>query len=217
MGWAARGLWSVFRFVSAFGLLSRRVRDSTDWNHDTRKYAQSHFLALTRFPFIFSIVVTKEVLGYTKALSIKLQGRYVDVVRAYNDVIFVQEVLESARKDVESFHTRIYTVALAIARKVNVNESTPRTTDRKVNVNESTPRTTYRQGHRCNAPLSSPPEYFKRQLTIPALDHLISEISEWFSFSKTLSQILKLLPSSVAESKEELTQHKKLNFLHFAS
>ena len=43
------------------------IKDSTDWNH-----AQSHLLALTRFPFVFSLVVTKEVLGYTKALGIKL-------------------------------------------------------------------------------------------------------------------------------------------------
>ena len=46
-----------------------QIKDSTDWNHDTRRDAQSHFLALTTFPFIFSLVLTKEVLGYTKALS----------------------------------------------------------------------------------------------------------------------------------------------------
>ena len=39
------------------------------WNQDTRKNAQSHFLALTWFPFIFALTITKEVLGYTKALS----------------------------------------------------------------------------------------------------------------------------------------------------
>ncbi len=74
------------------------MKDSTqsEWNNDTRKVAQSFFLALTRFPFLISLVVTKEVLGYTKALSIKLQGRYVDVVRAFKDVTFVQETLRSA-------------------------------------------------------------------------------------------------------------------------
>ena len=94
-----------------------QIKDSTDWNLDTRRDAQSHFLALTTFPFIFSLVVTKEVLGYTKTLSIKLQGRYVDIVIAHNDVSFVKQVLESARRDVESFHTRIYAAALAIAGK----------------------------------------------------------------------------------------------------
>ena len=130
---------------------------------------------------------------YTKALSIKLQGRYVDIVRGYNDVRFVQRVLQSARRDVESFHARIYTAALDIAGKVNVDESAPRTTGR--------------QQHRANVPSSSPSEYFKRQLTIPALDYLKSEISERFSSNSStiLSEIMKLLPVSVAESEEDIT------------
>ena len=102
---------------------------------------QSQFL---RFPFIISLAVTKEVLGYTKALITKLQGRYMDVVGAYNEVSFVQEVLESARKDVESFHDHIYAAALAVARKVNVDESLQRIG---------------RQQHQCNVPSSSPSEY----------------------------------------------------------
>ena len=47
-----------------------------DWSQETWRDALSHFVALTRFPFIFALSVTKEVLGYTKALSVKLQGRY---------------------------------------------------------------------------------------------------------------------------------------------
>ena len=52
-----------------------------------------------------------------------------------------------------------------------------------------------------------PSEYFKHQLTIPALDYLRSEISERFSSSSStiLSQIMKLLPVSVADCKEDLT------------
>lgn len=63
------------------------IKDSgSEWNRETKADAQSLFLALSRFPFIISLVITKEVLAYTKALSIKLQGRYVDVVSAYNQV-----------------------------------------------------------------------------------------------------------------------------------
>ena len=134
------------------------MKDSSEseWNNDTRRDAHSFFVALTRFPFLISLTVTKEVLCYTKALSVKLQGRYVDVVQAYHEVSFVQETLHSAREDVDSFHTRIYTSALYIASKVNIQESIPRKTGR--------------QQHRGNVPSTSPSEYFKRQLTIPALD-----------------------------------------------
>ena len=60
------------------------IRDSNKWNHDSRTDAQS-FLALSKFPFIFALVVTKEVLAYTKGLSVKLQGRNVDIVKAHRD------------------------------------------------------------------------------------------------------------------------------------
>ena len=177
------------------------LKDSTGWNRETRNDAQSFFLSLSRFPFIFSLVVTKEVLGYTKALSIKLQGQYVDVVRAFKDVDLVLEVLRSARQDIDSFHNRIYATALFIARKLNVDESHPRTTGR--------------QQHRGNAPSASTSEYFKRQLSIPALDYLISEVSDRFSsrLTATLSQIMILLPSSVAESTHLLTSADISDFL----
>ena len=152
----------------------------------------SLFLSLSRFPFICAIVVTKEVLGY-KALSVKLQGRYVDVVRAFKDIDFVLKVLTSARQDIDSFHQRMYESALSIARKVNVDESMPRTTGR--------------QQHRGNVPSSSTSEYFQRQITIPAVDYLISEVSTRFSsrLTTTLSEIMILLPSSIAGSTNVLT------------
>ena len=83
---------------------------------------------------------------------------------------------------------------------------------RKVNVDQSLPKTIGRNS--IDAP-SSPSEYYMHQLTIPALDYLTSEISEWFSscFSVMLSHIMKLLPVSVADRKEEVTSaHINVNF-----
>ena len=121
------------------------------------------FLALTRFSFIFSLVVTKEVLGFSKALSVKLQGRYVDAVKAYNDVNLVKDTLKSVRSTVDQFHSRIYKVALDIAIKVNVEESQP--------------RAACRQQYRGNVPSTNASHYYLHHLTIPALDYLISEIN----------------------------------------
>ena len=108
-----------------------------------------------------------------------------DVVRAYNEVSFVQEVLESARNDVESFHDRIYTAALAIARKVNVDESLPRTG---------------RQQHRCNVPSASPSEYYKRQLTIPYQLLTISHQRFLNGFSRAFQQFNNTLSDYEATS-----------------
>ena len=104
------------------------IKDSEGkWNRETRADAQSLFLALSRFPFIISLVITKDVLAYTKALSIKLQGRYVDVVSAYNHLSLVLTTLKSARENIDSVHACMYNRAMKMAFTVNVQESLPRT------------------------------------------------------------------------------------------
>lgn len=146
-------------FVDLFEPLAccfESIKNSTpaDWNRQTRSDAESHFLALTRFPFIISLVVTKDVLAYSKALSVKLQGRYVDIVCAYNHVNFVLTTLKQARENVEAVHSRMYDRAVRLASSVSVVESLPRTTNR--------------QQHRSNTPATTPFDYFKRTVTIPA-------------------------------------------------
>ena len=67
-----------------------------EWNRETKADAQSLYLSLSRFSFIITLVITKDLLAYTKALSVKLQGRYVDVVSAYNHISFVLTALKGA-------------------------------------------------------------------------------------------------------------------------
>jgi len=57
-----------------------------------------------------------------------------------------------------------------------------------VNVNESAPRTTGRQQHRFNVPSTSPSECFMRKLSIPAIGYLILEIND--RFTSTLSSLI---------------------------
>lgn len=169
------------------------IKDSNEWNRETRADASSYFLALSRFPFIIALVITKEILAYTKALSIKLQGRYVDVVRAYKEVNFVKSTLKSAREDVDGFHTHIYRKALQIAGKVQVNESLPRTTGRQL--------------QRSNIPYATATQYYQRVLTIPMLDYLITGMNERFndSSSAVICQIMLMLPSTLSECEDVLT------------
>jgi hypothetical protein len=112
-------------------------------------------------------VITKDGLAYSKALSVKLQGRYIDIVNAYNHINFVLTTLKHAREDIEATHSRMYDRAVHLASSVSVTESLPRTTNW--------------QQHRSNTPATMPSEYFKRTLTIPALDYLIAEIDTRFS------------------------------------
>ena len=168
------------------------VRDSSDWNQQTKSDAQSFFLALSQFPFVCALILTKDVLAYTKALSIKLQGRYMDIVKAYKEIEFVMETLQDARANVDDFHLCIYSKVLQLSAKVNIPESLPRTTGR--------------QQYRNNVHALSMSQCYKRALTTPMLDYIISEVSDRFhkDVSATISQFMLLLPSEMAVREEVL-------------
>ena len=138
-----------------------------EWNAETRSDAQSLFLTVFRFSFAVALVFTQKILSYIKGLSVKLQGRYVDVVHAHREIQNVKSTLNKLRSDVETFHTQTYNEVLVLCQSVGIEESTPRITNR--------------QQHRQNLPSGNSSKYFKRTTTIPMLDHLISELSVRFS------------------------------------
>jgi len=65
-----------------------------------------------------------------------------------------------------------------------------------VGVEESTPRLASRQQHR---PAQSPTDYYRLNLTIPLLDHLINEIELRYS-SQNVTEFLALLPATISKS-----------------
>ena len=66
---------------------------------DTRSGAHSFLLGLSQFSFIFTLVVTQAMLAYTKGLSVKLQGRYNDVVRGHKDIEAVKSVVNGFKSE----------------------------------------------------------------------------------------------------------------------
>ena len=135
------------------------ISSPADWNRETRSDAQSLMLAMSQFSFIVALVLTQKVLAYTKGLSVKLQGRYVDVVRAYKNVESVRTTLRGVWSRVDDFHTRVYKQVLQLGQSIDVMESAPRQASR--------------QQHRQNIPSDNISDYYKRNFTIPILDHLI--------------------------------------------
>jgi len=64
-------------------------------------------------------------LSYTKGLSVKLQGPYVNIARAHHEINALTSSLNRIRQDVNGFHTRIYKQTMTIAQSVGDEESTP--------------------------------------------------------------------------------------------
>ena len=75
------------------------------WNRETVSSAQSHLRVLLEFKLLITVNVTKNVLAYTKGLSIKLQGRWQDIVRAVENINSVKETIKDARANVDEFHS----------------------------------------------------------------------------------------------------------------
>ena len=105
-------------------------------------------------------VTTKNVLAHTKGIVVKLQGRCQDIIRAHDNIKSVSESRENAKKNVDLFHSTRFQEASQI--------------DSKVNVEPFMPRTTCKQTKQANTPASSPSEYYRRVITAPLFDHLIT-------------------------------------------
>ena len=56
----------------------------------------------------------EKFLLYVRGLSIKLQDRYVDVVRAHKNIETVKSTLTKLRADTENFHKKAYGEALLV-------------------------------------------------------------------------------------------------------
>lgn len=94
------------------------------------------------------------------------------------------------RSDVKSFHNRIYTKAVMIAESIDVQESIPHLASR--------------QQHRSNIQAANFSDYYCLNLTIPFIDHMLSELDTRFDESSCshLAEFLLLLPSTVNTDSE---------------
>ena len=178
---------SILRALEAMAnerLFANQYGD-TAWNWDTesRNKANSLLNAVSNFAFIITQVTTMKCLSILKPLSVKLQKREIDVYQAYNHIGDFKRDLQNIRGDIEKHCTDWYNMATTTARKADIEPSMPRVVGR--------------QQHRSNVEAESPKEYYKRALTIPLLDHLISEMDSYFDPNNdaVMSSLLCVLPA----------------------
>ena len=77
-------------------------------------------------------MLTQNILAYTKGLSVKLQGRYVDIARAHQDIESVMCDLKECRSKVDGFYNRVYQDGLLLCETVGIEESRPRLAGRQI-------------------------------------------------------------------------------------
>lgn len=132
-------------------------------------------------------MVAHRCLAFLQGLSRFLQERALDVGRAMGMVSVVQTSLQDARDGIEAFHNGCFTEAEKAAEELDIPVCRPRICGR--------------QTKRNNVPAESPEDYYRRALTIPFLDHLLSEMASRFSaLQDRASEGMRLVPSVFANS-----------------
>ena len=102
-----------------------------------------------------------------KVLSVKLQRRSIDVVHAYRDISMVKAALKEARCGSESVTKFFIQMQLHWLTVLELKL-------------KSYPQIASYQLHRSNTPAANASQYYQRTLTIPMLDHLITELDNRF-------------------------------------
>ena len=75
-----------------------------------------------RFLFVIALMFTQKILSYIKALSVKLQDHYVDIVHAYREVENVKSMATLSKLKNE---------VLVLCQSIDIEESTPRIINRQ--------------------------------------------------------------------------------------
>ena len=146
------------------------IKDNADGSYNREACADANgvYSTMLSFNFIATLIITRSIMAYTLPLTLELQKKKIDVLSAYAAVDIVKQTLQQCRENVETKHNEWYQEAVVFAASVGVVESKPRTMKRQV----------FRQ----NQPADTPKEYYRRSLTIPFLDNIITEIN--FRFTK---------------------------------
>ena len=114
-----------------------------------------------------SLTVTMKILAVIKSISVKLQKKSNDIVKAYNMISETEKELKELRDKNDVVFKRWYAYAVEISSKLGAEPSALRTASR--------------QQHRANVPHVTSEEYYRHNLFIPFLDHITQEMSLRYS------------------------------------
>ena len=76
------------------------------WNRKTVSDARSLLKGILYFPFIVTLIITKNIMSYSKILSVALQGTSVDIVKAFRMISLVKRTLQDAQVKITDFNKK---------------------------------------------------------------------------------------------------------------
>jgi hypothetical protein len=160
------------------------------WSNDSLTDARGLLLAITTTDFISALVITNSCLKYLQALTSNLQAETKDIVAAVKEIDSIISTLQDVRVNISTYHASWYSVVETMCSDVSTEPSIPRRCGRQI--------------HRSNIPADTPSEYYCRTISIPLLDHLLSEMQSRFTTHHQIALLgLCIVPSVMVTLPDE--------------
>lgn len=138
-------------------------------NPKTSSDASSLLTLISSFKFIATLVITRNIFDLTLPVTQLLQSKSIDIMNGIELVNTLKNLVMTIRNSIDFYHEKWYQQAVALASKLDIEESLP--------------RTARRQTTRDNHPATDACEYFKRAITIPLIDHVNSALQTRFDLN----------------------------------
>lgn len=185
--WSARAD-SLFTFKSAFTTVCSSLEDLAQNQNDPK--ALNFLNAIRNFDFIVALVATEHVLSGVAPLSLLLQKKDCDLLTASREAKVVMDMLNAERADAMVWDA-LYALAVVLANQVGVQPAAPRN-----------PR---RQQNRPNAPAQDPSTYWRINMYLIFVDHLVQEMQDRLIDGKDRFLVERLVPKHLNTLTQEDT------------
>ncbi|KAF4108068.1 THAP domain containing 12a [Onychostoma macrolepis] len=165
------------------------IHDNEDhkWSDEVAHNAFVISEALADFEFVMTLVVLKNTLSFSRAFGKNLQGQTNEVFFASSSLTAVLHSLNEVYENIEVYHEFWFEEAVNLAAALEIPVKVPRLYFRK--------RPT-------SGEEIQPETYYKEQVTLPVVSHVIKELSDLFSENhlKALKS-LSLVPAIMGQLK----------------
>ena len=104
--------------IKTFEVLKTNI--SRTWNNNSCIDAQGLLQACSNFEFIVTLVIVESIFTYCREVTILLQERENDLVKAYNQISLLKTTLCKIRNNIDTYHKSWYEKSIELATKIGV-------------------------------------------------------------------------------------------------
>ena len=140
--------------------LSDHFADAS-WDHDSKSTAISLLHGLTYFGFIVVFLTAYHFLSHLSGITVKLQSTTIDIIDAHQQINEIKEFYREMRRNAANEFQKVYKQCERMAATVDVQPSKP--------------RNCARQRHRPNADVETTESWYRVNVAIPFMDHILLE------------------------------------------